>query len=138
MNNKRYKLMSVELSVICPIYNEEKYIAQFLDSLLLQDYPKEKLEILLVDGMSKDKTREIVADYTAKYQFVRLIDNPDKIVPYAMNRGIDVAKGDIIMQPGCSCFISTRLFLSIGEWVETPERGQCGYCLQNRRSEQNT
>lgn len=98
MNNKRYKLMSVELSVICPIYNEEKYIAQFLDSLLLQDYPKEKLEILLVDGMSKDKTREIVADYTAKYQFVRLIDNPDKIVPYAMNRGIDVAKGDIIMR----------------------------------------
>lgn len=90
--------MSVELSVICPIYNEEKYIAQFLDSLLLQDYPKQKLEILLVDGMSKDKTREIVAEYTSKYQFVRLIDNPDKIVPYAMNRGIEAACGEIIMR----------------------------------------
>jgi len=33
------------LSVICPIYNEEKYIAQFLDSLLQQDYPKDDLEI---------------------------------------------------------------------------------------------
>ena len=86
------------LSVICPIYNEEKYIAQFLDSLLQQDYPKDDLEILLVDGMSKDRTREIVADYTAKYPFIRLIDNPDKIVPYAMNRGIDAAKGDIIMR----------------------------------------
>ena len=86
------------LTVICPIYNEEKYIAQFLDSLLQQDYPKDDLEILLVDGMSKDRTREIVADYTIKCPFIRLIDNPDKIVPYAMNRGIDAAKGDIIMR----------------------------------------
>lgn len=86
------------LSVICPIYNEEKYIAQFLDSLLQQDYPQDDLEILLVDGMSKDRTREIVAGYTAKYPFIRLIDNPDKIVPYAMNRGIDAAKGDVIMR----------------------------------------
>lgn len=86
------------LSVICPIYNEEKYIGQFLDSLLQQDYPKDDLEILLVDGMSKDKTRDIVAGYTAQYPFIRLIDNPDKIVPYAMNRGIEAAKGDIIMR----------------------------------------
>lgn len=86
------------LSVICPIYNEEKYIAQFLDSLLRQDYAKDDLEILLVDGMSKDRTREIVAEYTAKYSFIRLIDNPEKIVPYAMNRGIDEAKGEVIMR----------------------------------------
>ena len=86
------------LSVICPIYNEEKYIAQFLDSLLLQDYPKNNLEILLVDGMSKDRTREIVANYTAKHPFIRLIDNPEKIVPYAMNRGIEASTGDIIIR----------------------------------------
>ena len=86
------------LSVICPIYNEEKYIAQFLDSLLLQDYPKNNLEILLVDGMSKDKTRDIVAIYTQQYPFIRLIDNPERIVPYAMNRGIEAATGDIIMR----------------------------------------
>ena len=86
------------LSVICPIYNEEKYIGQFLDSLLKQDYPKDDLEILLVDGMSKDKTRDIVAGYTAQYPFIRLIDNPDKIVPYAMNRGIEAAKGNVIMR----------------------------------------
>lgn len=86
------------LSVICPIFNEEKYIAQFLDSLLKQDYPKENLEILLVDGMSKDRTREIVAGFTTQYPFIRLIDNPDKIVPYAMNRGIEAAKGDVIIR----------------------------------------
>lgn len=86
------------LSVICPIYNEEKYIAQFLESLLKQDYPKDDLEIILVDGMSKDGTRDIVARYIDQYPFIRLIDNPEKIVPYAMNKGIDAAKGDIIMR----------------------------------------
>lgn len=89
---------AVTLTVICPIYNEEKYIAQFLDSLLKQDYPKDDLEILLVDGMSKDKTREIVNEYINNFPFIRLIDNPDKIVPYAMIRGIEEAKGDVIMR----------------------------------------
>lgn len=86
------------LSVICPIYNEEKYIGQFLESIFLQDYPKDDMEILLVDGMSKDKTREIILNYISRYPFIRLIDNPDKIVPCAMNRGIDASKGDIIIR----------------------------------------
>ncbi|MBO5632960.1 MAG: glycosyltransferase, partial [Aeriscardovia sp.] len=79
------------LSVICPIYNEEKYIAQFLDSLLLQDYPQDDLEILLVDGMSKDKTRDIIAEYAEKYPCLRLVDNPQQAVPYAMNNDIKSA-----------------------------------------------
>ncbi len=86
------------LSIICPIYNEEKYIRQFLDSLLKQDYPKEDMEILLVDGMSKDRTREIVAGYTAQFPFIHLVDNPERIVPYAMNRGIEAAKGEVIIR----------------------------------------
>lgn len=86
------------ISIICPLYNEEKYLATFLDSLLQQDYPKEDWEILLIDGMSKDKTREIAAKYILKYPFMRIIDNPDKIVPYAMNRGIEAAKGDVIIR----------------------------------------
>lgn len=86
------------LSVIVPIYNEEKYISKCIDSILEQDYPKNDLEVVLVDGMSTDKTREIVAEYTAKYPFIRLIDNPKKIVPYAMNSGIKASKGDIIIR----------------------------------------
>ena len=86
------------LSVICPIYNEEKYIAKCIDSILAQDYPKDDLEVIFVDGMSKDRTREIVAEYTEQYPFIRLIDNPDKIVPPAMNKGILASKGDVIMR----------------------------------------
>ena len=86
------------LSVIVPIYQEEKYISKCIDSMLSQDYPKDDLEIILVDGMSKDRTREIVATYTAKYPFIRMIDNPERIAPCAMNRGIKEAKGDVIMR----------------------------------------
>lgn len=86
------------LSVICPIYNEEKYISQFINSILQQDFPKDNLEVLLVDGMSNDRTREIVDSFVSEHSFIRLIDNPFRIVPCALNRGIDAAKGDIIMR----------------------------------------
>lgn len=86
------------LSVICPIYNEEKYIAQFLDSLMKQDYPKDDLEILLVDGMSKDGTRTIISKYAKEYSFFKLVDNPQQTVPYAMNNGIKNAQGEIIIR----------------------------------------
>ena len=86
------------LSVICPIYNEEKYIGQFLDSILQQDYPRDDLEILLVDGMSKDQTRDIIAEYSVEYPCLKLVDNPQQTVPYAMNNGIRSAKGDIIIR----------------------------------------
>ena len=86
------------LSVICPIYNEEKYIGQFLDSILQQDYSKNDLEILLVDGMSKDKTRDIILEYSTKYPCLKLVDNPQQTVPYAMNNGIKKAKGEFIIR----------------------------------------
>ena len=86
------------LSVIVPIYNEEKYIAKCIDSMLEQDYPKDDLEIILADGMSTDRTREIIATYTEKYPFIKILDNPKKIVPYAMNAGIKASKGDIIIR----------------------------------------
>ena len=86
------------LSVICPIYNEEKYITKCIDSILEQDYPTDDLEILFVDGLSTDRTRDIVKSYIAKYPFIRLLDNPEMIVPYAMNYGIDASHGDIIMR----------------------------------------
>lgn len=86
------------LSVICPIYNEEKYIGQFLDSILQQDFPQNDLEILLVDGMSKDRTREIISEYSEKYPCLKLVDNPQQTVSYAMNNGIKSANGDTIIR----------------------------------------
>lgn len=86
------------VSVVIPIRNEEKYIKQCLDSLLEQDFPKERMEAILVDGMSTDKTVEIINEYIREYPFVRLIQNPKKTVQHALNYGIKAALGDYIVR----------------------------------------
>lgn len=87
-----------KVSVIIPILNEKRYIGACLDSLLAQDYPKECLEILLVDGGSSDGTKEIVEEYTQKYEFIKLFENPQGTVQYAMNIGIKCASGYYIIR----------------------------------------
>jgi glycosyltransferase involved in cell wall biosynthesis len=86
------------ISIIIPCRNEEKFIDKCLDSIITQDYPKEKLEILVIDGMSNDKTREIVKGYSKQHRFIKLLDNSAKIVPTAMNTGIRDAHGEIIIR----------------------------------------
>lgn len=86
------------VSIIIPCRNEEKFIAGCLDSVIANDYPKDKLEVLVIDGMSDDETREIIGRYTKQYPFIKLLDNLKKIVPYALNIGIRSAKGEIIMR----------------------------------------
>lgn len=86
------------LSVICPIYNEEKYIGRCIESIIVQDYPKDDLEVLFVDGMSTDRTREIISMYKTKCPYLQIIDNPDKIVPIAMNRAIEASSGEVIIR----------------------------------------
>lgn len=84
-----------EVSIIIPCRNEEKYIKRCLDSVMEQDYPKEKLEILIIDGMSKDKTKEIIEKHFSK---VRILENPNKFTPFGLNIGIEAAKGDIVIR----------------------------------------
>ena len=86
------------VSVIIPVFNEGKYISKCIESVLEQDYPKDDLEVLMVDGMSSDQTRSIISSFAGKYPFIHLLDNPDRIVPYAMNIGIRAAKGEIIIR----------------------------------------
>ncbi len=90
--------MNKKISIIIPCLNEEKYISTCLDSLFESDYDKSKMEVLVVDGMSSDKTREIVRYYAEKYSYIKLLDNPDKIVPKAMNLAIAEASGEYIIR----------------------------------------
>lgn len=106
----------VMISIICPIFNEEKYIKGCIESILSQDYPKDKMEILFVDGMSTDSTREIVNSYSEKYPFIRLLENPKKIVPCAMNIGIKAAMGDIIIRLDGHALYPSNYFSQLVEW----------------------
>jgi glycosyltransferase involved in cell wall biosynthesis len=86
------------VTVIIPCRNEEKFIAKCLDSVINQDYPKDRFEVLVIDGMSSDATREIIKKYIEKNSFIKMIDNPKKIIPAALNIGIKHAKGNIIVR----------------------------------------
>ena len=88
------------VSVIIPCRNEAGFIGKCLDSILAQDFPIEKLEIIVVDGMSSDASSSIIRNYQRKYPQIRLVENRNKIVPAALNLGIQHAAGDVIIIMG--------------------------------------
>jgi len=89
---------SLFVSIIIPCRNEEKFIGKCLDSLALQDYPKDKLEILVVNGASNDGTKEVVENYAKRYPLIKLLENPQKFTPFGLNIGVKEAKGEIIIR----------------------------------------
>lgn len=86
------------LSIIIPCRNEEDFIGACLESILANNYPNDRLEVLIMDGMSEDRTRAIVSTYARQHSFIQLLDNHRKIKPVALNLGIGAAKGDLIMR----------------------------------------
>ena len=84
------------LSVICPCFNEEEYIRGLLDFFVSSE-PKDK-ELLLVDGGSRDKTKSIIQEYQKNHRNISLLDNPQKIVPFALNKAIPQCKANIIVR----------------------------------------
>ncbi|NMA73149.1 MAG: glycosyltransferase family 2 protein [Bacteroidales bacterium] len=88
----------IEISVIIPVYNEEKHIGKCLISLLKQDYPLEKVEFIFVDGMSEDSTVEIIERYESDFANLKILTNEHRTVPYAMNKGIEESLGKYIIR----------------------------------------
>lgn len=86
--------MQPKVSIVIPCRNEENYISACVDSMLQQDYPN--LEILVCDGMSDDGTRGVLEKY-ADNPKVRVLDNPARVTPIALNLGIQNAIGEIII-----------------------------------------
>lgn len=86
------------VTIVVPCRNEERYIVECLDSILACDYPSDRLEVLVVDGMSDDGTRTVLADYAARNPLVRTLDNPRRITPVALNLAIRAARGEVIVR----------------------------------------
>lgn len=89
-----------KVSIVIPCRNEECFIGECLDSVLANDYPKDLMEVLVVDGMSEDGTRSIVADYSRRFPLVTLVENPRRVAPAGFNAGVQRAAGDLVMIMG--------------------------------------
>jgi len=86
------------VSVIVPCYREAAHIEACLRSILAQETPEGGFEVLVVDGMSEDGTREIIQKIAGEDPRVRLLDNPQRFQSFAMNLGIRAALGQIVIR----------------------------------------
>jgi glycosyltransferase involved in cell wall biosynthesis len=105
-----------KISIIIPCKNEEKYIEGCLDSVIKNDYPKEYIEIFIVDGKSTDKTRAIAEKYSRYYKEFYLLINENETVPYALNMAIKIAKGVYLIRLDAHGEIPDNYFSELVKW----------------------
>jgi glycosyltransferase involved in cell wall biosynthesis len=85
------------VSIVIPCKNEEQHIETCILSLLNNGYPEEYLEILIVDGMSDDRTHALVINMQQQFSNIKWIENHRKKTPFALNLGIQHATGEYIL-----------------------------------------
>ena len=90
--------MTPVVTIVIPCRNEELFIAKVLADIIGQDYPIEKIEVIIVDGHSDDKTTSVAAGFRDKLPQLTILDNDLKTVPHALNLAIYKATGDIIIR----------------------------------------
>ena len=106
------------ISIVVPIYNAEKYLADCLDSLVAQsDYD---IEILCVDDGSTDQTIDILNSYSERYPFLRVVNQHNQGPSAARNRGIDEAKGEWIMFVDSDDWIDRNAFSRLQPYFNSP------------------
>lgn len=88
------------VSIVVPCFNEEATIRLLLEALMRQTYPRERMEVVLADGMSTDRTRQVIAQFQAENPSLalRLVENPRRIIPAGVNRAIAEAHGAVIVR----------------------------------------
>lgn len=94
-----------KISILMPAYQERKFLARCLDSVLANDFDfaGSGSEILIIDGMSTDGSREIAGDYARRFPFIKLVDNPHTLTVKGLNIGIRQAEGEVLLWLGVHC-----------------------------------
>lgn len=101
------------ISIVIPVYNEELFIEECLNSVISFDYPKNKFEVLIIDGDSKDKTVLLIQEYINKHDNIYLYTNHRKIVPVSMNMGINISRGDYIVRLDAHCYYPSNYITAL-------------------------
>jgi glycosyltransferase involved in cell wall biosynthesis len=88
------------VSIIIPCYNEEATIRHLLDAVLAQTYPRAQMELVISDGMSTDKTREVISAFKSEHLdlSIRVVDNATQTIPAALNQALKNSRGEIVVR----------------------------------------
>lgn len=125
------------VTIVCPCYNEERFIVECIESILDQEYPAELLEYIFVDGASTDRTVELIEGLTEKNPRIRLLHNPERIVPISMNMGIRAARGEYVVRIDAHAEYPKAYIKKLIEWSERlPDAANVGTpCVTKAREE---
>ena len=119
--------MNREVAIIIPTLNEERFIESCLDSVFCQSYPSNRMDILIVDGGSRDRTRAIVSEIASKHPNVRLIDNPDRIQSVAFNIGVKNSSAPIVIRLDAHAWYDSEyVYLCVRHLLENDRYGNVG------------
>ena len=125
------------VSILIPCYQERNFIRPCLESVLGFTLPDQTtIEILVLDGMSGDGTREIVSGMSSRDSRIRLIDNPKRSQSAALNLGIPLARGEFLMRLDAhSVYPSDYLALNLETAIRTGSDNTGGVVTTVRRGE---
>lgn len=99
------------ITLVMPVRNESRFIKGTIHQILAQDYPPDRFEIIVADGMSDDTTRAIVTEIAAQHSQVRMLDNPARRSSAGRNVGFKNGKGDIFLVVDGHCYIPDKQLL---------------------------
>lgn len=116
-----------KVAVVIPTLNEEKFIARCLDSVISQSYPFADIDVMVVDGGSKDRTKEIVTAYNKKHPNIRLLTNPRRIQSIAFNIGVQNSSAPYIVRLDAHALYKPYYIEGCMKGLEgDPKRGNVG------------
>ena len=114
------------VSIVIPCRNEALRMRKCLECVVDNNYPKDRLEVLIIDGMSDDGTRQIIEEFRAKHPYIRMIDNPKRITPAALNCGIRESHGEILVRMDVHAEYPADYVASLVRWLLTSEADNVG------------
>jgi cellulose synthase/poly-beta-1,6-N-acetylglucosamine synthase-like glycosyltransferase len=125
--------MDERVSVAIPCRNEREYIGACLASLVAADTAGTRLTVLVCDGMSDDGTRDIIQDWSRRHPFIRMVDNPARTTPQAMNLGLRAVPFDYGMILGAHAEVGADYISNcISALRVDPSLGCAGGLVENR------
>jgi len=116
-----------KISVIVPTYNEAELIEKKLDNIYEQDYPRDRLEVIVVDSASTDGTLELVRRWAERHPDVRLVLVEELVrrgKGYALNVALSRASGEVVVVTDADSLWPSRSTLSEAvKWLSDPAVG---------------